>query len=327
MTQTIQQKFFTLNKGSKIPAIGVGCGSKWLKREDTEDTFCEPLVEQLVYTLSLPGIVHIDGAECYKTYSEIAKAYAKIQSSVETKKHRSEIWFTDKYSLPTKYSDNPVEALDKQLSKTGMEYVDLYLLHAPFIDEEKYGFDIVGAWKYMETLFKQGKAKNIGVSNFNVDDLEKILKSCEIKPVVNQIEFSPFLLNQSPGIYDFCIENGILIEAYSTLRLFLIDHDKKDPFYGYVDELSSKYGKSPSQVVLRWAEHKKVLPITTSSNPSRIAEAHYLYSDGFALTPEEVDQITLLGSKHEPLRQSWNSFEAYFTGKADAQTVAKSVTY
>ncbi|KAL6940430.1 hypothetical protein ACO0QE_004330 [Hanseniaspora vineae] len=315
MTQTIQQKFSILSNGSKIPAIGVGCGSKWFKEEDTEDTFREPLVEQLVYTLSLPGIVHIDGAECYKTYPEIAKAYAKIQSCAETKKPRSDIWFTDKYSTPTKYSENPVEAIDKQLGKTGLEYVDLYLLHSPFIDKEKYGFDIVGAWKYMETLYKQGKAKNIGVSNFNVEDLSKILESCEVKPVVNQIEFSPFLLNQSPGIYDFCIENGILIEAYSTLRLFLIDHDKEDPFYLYVDELSSKYGKSASQVVLRWAEHKGVLPITTSSNPSRIAEAHYLYADGFALAPEEVEQITLLGSKHEPLRQSWSRFEAYFTGK------------
>ncbi|CAI4871005.1 CLL_collapsed_G0007480.mRNA.1.CDS.1 [Saccharomyces cerevisiae] len=209
---SFHQQFFTLNNGNKIPAIAIiGTGTRWYKNEETDATFSNSLVEQIVYALKLPGIIHIDAAEIYRTYPEVGKALSL------TEKPRNEIFLTDKYSTQIKVSDSPAEGLDLALKKMGTDYVDLYLLHSPFVSKEANGFSLEEAWKDMEQLYKSGKAKNIGVSNFAVEDLQRILKVAEVKPQVNQIEFSPFLQNQTPGIYKFCQEHDILLEAYSPL--------------------------------------------------------------------------------------------------------------
>lgn len=203
-------------------------------------------------------------------------------------------------------SDSPAEGLDLALKKMGTDYVDLYLLHSPFVSKEVNGLSLEEAWKDMEQLYKSGKAKNIGVSNFAVEDLQRILKVAEVKPQVNQIEFSPFLQNQTPGIYKFCQEHDILLEAYSPLGPLQkkTAQDDSQPFFEYVKELSEKYIKSEAQIILRWVTKRGVLPVTTSSKPQRISDAQNLFS--FDLTAEEVDKITELGLEHEPLRLYWN---------------------
>ncbi|CAI4316403.1 CPA_1a_G0007630.mRNA.1.CDS.1 [Saccharomyces cerevisiae] len=298
---SFHQQFFTLNNGNKIPAIAIiGTGTRWYKNEETDATFSNSLVEQIVYALKLPGIIHIDAAEIYRTYPEVGKALSL------TEKPRNEIFLTDKYSTQIKVSDSPVEGLDLALKKMGTDYVDLYLLHSPFVSKEANGFSLEEAWKDMEQLYKSGKAKNIGVSNFAVEDLQRILKVAEVKPQVNQIEFSPFLQNQTPGIYKFCQEHDILLEAYSPLGPLQkkTAQDDSQPFFEYVKELSEKYIKSEAQIILRWVTKRGVLPVTTSSKPQRISDAQNLFS--FDLTAEEVDKITELGLEHEPLRLYWN---------------------
>ena len=121
-----------------------------------------------------------------------------------------------------KVTKDPIEGLETSLKRNNLEYVDLYLLHSPFISKEKNGFTLEEAWKQMEQLYKQGKAKNIGVSNFSVDDLQKLMATAEILPQVNQIEYNAFLLNQTPGIVRFCQDHKILVAAYSPLGLSLI---------------------------------------------------------------------------------------------------------
>lgn len=298
---SFHQQFFTLNNGNKIPAIAIiGTGTGWYKNEETDATFSNSLVEQIVYALKLPGIIHIDAAEIYRTYPEVGKALSL------TEKPRNEIFLTDKYSTQIKVSDSPAEGLDLALKKMGTDYVDLYLLHSPFVSKEANGFSLEEAWKDMEQLYKSGKAKNIGVSNFAVEDLQRILKVAEVKPQVNQIEFSPFLQNQTPGIYKFCQEHDILLEAYSPLGPLQkkTAQDDSQPFFEYVKELSEKYIKSEAQIILRWVTKRGVLPVTTSSKPQRISDAQNLFS--FDLTAEEVDKITELGLEHEPLRLYWN---------------------
>lgn len=298
---SFHQKFIVLNNGNKIPAIAIiGTGTRWFKNVETDATFSNSLVEQIMYALELPGIVHIDAAEIYKTYPEVGKALSL------TKKPRDEIFLTDKYSTQIKVSDSPAAGLEVSLKKMGTDYVDLYLLHSPFVSKEANGFTLEEAWKDMEQLYKAGKAKNIGVSNFAVKDLEKILKIAEVKPQVNQIEFSPFLQNQTPGIYKFCQDNNILLEAYSPLAPLQkkTAQDDSKPFFEYVKELSEKYFKSEAQIILRWVSKRGVLPVTTSSKPQRISDAQNLFS--FDLTAEEVDEITELGLAHEPLRLYWN---------------------
>lgn len=301
------QKFFTLGNGNKIPAIAVvGTGTRWFKTEETDATFSQELVEQVKYALTLPGIVHIDAAEIYRTYPELGAALR------ETKKPRDEIFITDKFSVAVKLSENPKEALDIALKKMGVDYVDLYLLHSPFVSKEKNGFTLEESWKYLEELYKSGKAKNIGVSNFAPEHLDRILAVAEIKPQVNQIEYSAFLQNQTPGIYEYAKKNGILLEAYAPLGPLQrkpADGDSQ-PFYQYVKELAEKYGKTEAQILLLWVYKRGVLPITTSSKSERVKQAQDVFS--FDLNDDEVQKITQLGLEHEPLRLYWtDEFDKY----------------
>lgn len=309
---SFSQEFFTLSNGNKIPGVGViGTGTAWYKQEETEATFSKALVEQVKFALTLPGIVHIDAAECYRTYPELGQALK------ESKKPRKEIFLTDKYSPQLKISENPIKGLNIALNKLGVDYVDLYLLHSPLITEKDHGFTLEDAWRQMEEIYRSGKAKNIGVSNFRIEDLERILKAGKIKPQVNQIEFNAFLQNQTPGIVNFCQEHDILVEAYSPLAPLQRkpENSASQPFYQYIAELSTKYGKTEAQILLRWVNDRQILPITTSSKPQRIEEAQNLFA--FDLTKDEVEKITRLGLHHEPLRLYWN--EQYDKYNAESQ--------
>jgi diketogulonate reductase-like aldo/keto reductase len=286
-------KYFTLSNGNKIPAISViGTGTQWYKTD--RSYFNDNLVEQLLIALSLPGVVHIDTAENYGTHRELGEALKK------TTKSRDDIWITDKYS---KIGKNPKEALYESLKLLGVDYVDLYLIHDPFYDEKKPGYDIIQAWKYLEELYKEGKAKNIGVSNWRVEDFEKLLPVAEVKPVVNQIEFSAFLQNQTPGIYEYAKEKNILLEAYSPLTPLSLRNGETGPFYDYLDELSKKYNQDAGVVLLNWVYSRGVLPVTTSSKKERIEKANGVFE--FQLELEEVNKITQLGEQHPTVRQYW----------------------
>lgn len=311
---SFHQEFFTLNNGKKMPAVAIiGTGTRWFKKTETAETFNNDLVDQISKGLTLPGIVHIDAAEIYRTYPEVGKALR------ETKKPRDQIFITDKYSTSLKITENPIVGLETSLKKLDLDYVDLYLLHSPFITVEKYGISLEEAWKDMETLYKQGKAKNIGVSNFAIEDLERILKICQIKPQVNQIEFNAFLQNQTPGIFKFCQSHDIRLEAYSPLSPFQKkpENYESDPFYIYVSDIAKKYGKTDAQVLLRWVTKRGVVAVTTSSKFSRVQEAQNLFS--FDLTQEEVDRITELGLTHPAQRLYWGEVYDKYNSEAQKQ--------
>ncbi|GME66757.1 unnamed protein product [[Candida] boidinii] len=287
-----------------IPNIGYGTGTKWYKYgNDTLDT---NLVSTLVTALK-KGINHIDSAEVYNTDLEIAEAIK--QSGIK----RSELFLTDKYfagdGTYTGHSkeSNPYLRLKKILSIWDTEYVDLYLLHAPFIKKESHGFTLKEAWNFLEKAKEEGLAKHIGVSNFKIEDLEIISENAKYKPEVNQIEFNAFLQNQTPGIVDYCQKNNILVEAYSPLGpLYKGDLSTAagKAFDDYVTELSEKYSVSKLQILLRWVQKKGIVPISTSSKPERMDE--FLSLSKLELTDEEVKKITELGSDYTPqLRQYW----------------------
>lgn len=297
---SMEQEFFTLNNGHHIPAIAIiGTGTKWFKRDGDESKISNELVESIEYALTLPGIVHLDAAEVYRTYPEVARALSS------TKKDRKDIFLTDKCSTYPKLSDSPKAALQKSLEKMGVDYVDLYLLHAPFISKETHGYSLEEAWQEMEELYNSGKARNIGISNFAVDDIERVLAVAKVKPQVNQIEYNAFLQNQTPGIYNYCLEKDILLAAYSPLAPLQKKPSNANgiPFYSYVNKLATKYGVTDSQILLRWVFQRHVLPVTTSSKAERINDAQNIFK--FKLEDSEVEQIKNLGLEHEPLRLYW----------------------
>lgn len=230
------------------------------------------------------GYNHLDTAEIYETEEGLSQAVKNTGAK------REELYLTTKVSLSM---EDPVAGLDASLARLKVDYVDLYLIHNPFECINR-GVSFGHAWKAMETCYKQGKAKAIGVSNFRVEDLEKVFETAEIKPMVNQIEFSAYLQNQSPGIVKFCQENDILVEGYSPMGVFL-PVNKNGPLLPLFDELAKKYKKTPAQINLRWVyQAKDILPITTSTKAARIKENLDFFD--FELTKEDADKITEVGN-------------------------------
>lgn len=302
---SLQGKSFKLSNGNTIPAIGYGVGTKWFKFGQNQ---IDDKVVEAVQLAIETGAPHIDGAEIYNTNKEIGQALAK--SGVK----REDIFITDKYfagdgSYKARSEEvNPYEALKADLKQFNIDYVDLYLIHAPFIKKETHGFDLVEAWQYLEKLVDDGFAKNIGVSNFTKEDLEVILNSKpKYKPAVNQIEYNAYLQNQTPGIVEFSKSNDILVSAYSPLGP--LSKGKPGPIDEYVEKLASKYGKTESQILLRSVLQNGILPITTSSKKERIQASLEIFD--FELTQDEVNEINKLG-KQKTLRQYWtNEYSKY----------------
>lgn len=277
-------KTYKLNDGNIIPAVGFGT---WQAKAGQ----CEEAVKNALAA----KYRHIDTAAIYGNEDEVGNAIRDLGV------RREHIFLTTK--LWNDRHQDAEAALDESLKKLKTDYVDLYLLHAPFIKKETHGFDLKEAWQSLEKAVHDGLTKNIGVSNFSVDDLKEVLEVAKIKPVVNQIEFNAYLQNQTPGVVEFSQQNGILVEAYSPLGPIV----KGEPgeFTEYLETLGSKYSKSASQVLLRWVIQKNVLPVTTSAKEERIAQFVDLFD--FKLADEEVKKITDLGAKHPVLRQYWTT--------------------
>ncbi|CAI8508855.1 unnamed protein product [Hanseniaspora opuntiae] len=265
-----------LDKDGNQIKIGFGVGSYWrIYKSENKVDFVPDLVEQLKTAIE-SGFKMIDGAEAYNTYPEIGAALK------ETGVKREDIWITDKYlskSYELRGSTGPIDSLNRALGLMDIDYVDMYLLHSPTITKENAGITLEEAWQQCEQLVEAGKAKQIGVSNFRVDDLERIMKICKIKPMCNQIEFHPYLQAQSPGIREY-FDNPIL---------------------AIVDRLSKKYNKTTSQVLLRWCTQLGVLALTTTSSAERIRQSLDIFD--FELTDDEM--IEIINTKDAKFFRGW----------------------
>lgn len=281
--------------GDKIPALGFGSGTAWKlqKRSRPEDKQHEPVEELIEGTKAaiLAGFTHIDTAEAYSTHYEVGQGIKK--SGVP----RSQLFVTDKYSPGspgTQKTSGPYETLQNALRTLELDYVDLYLLHTPRITPETIGITLEEAWLQVENIFKDGLAKNVGVSNFSVEYLERINKvATVVKPQVNQIEFHAYLQGQSPRILEFAKEHDILIEAYSPLAPLF--RARPGPLDDILPELEKKYAKNESQILLRWVYQQGILPLTTSSKVERLIDALNIFT--FELDQEDFDKITKLGKE------------------------------
>lgn len=293
-----------------IPLLGFGSGTYYFK-EDGDNEVNQVLVNMQIAALKA-GFTHMDSAECYGNDRELRESLQVVINDGTYK--REDLFITEKYYSGANgsyeghsKSANPYARLQKFLEDVNTPYVDLYLLHAPFIQKETHGFDLKGAWKFMQQCKDEGLAKRIGVSNFEVKDLEEIWGSTETNPEVNQIEYNAFLQDQTPGVVEFCRKNNVILEAYSPLGpLYKGDLTQGVglQFKILLEALSNKYHRSENQILLRWVIEEGIIPISTTSKQERLEELKGVF--GWKMDKEDVEKIETLGKQYKPtLRQWW----------------------
>lgn len=254
----------TLNNGIKIPKVGFGV---W-KVADEE-------APKTVSQAFDAGYRLIDTAKIYGNEVGVGKAIASSSLS------RDELFITTKVWNSDQGYEETLQAIDESLDKLGLDYVDLYLVHWPTPMYDQY----VETYKALETIYKDGRAKAIGVCNFNIEHLQRLEQECSIVPTVNQVECHPYLQQQELKAY--CAEKGIALQAYSPLmngKTVLEDRT--------IVALAEKYGKTAAQIILRWHLQSDHLIIPKTVTPIRMTENIQLFD--FELTAEDIAQITAL---------------------------------
>ncbi len=247
---------FTLNNGVEMPYLGLGV---YLSRDGRE-------VEQAIHWAIEFGYRHIDTAAIYHNEEGVGNAVKTSGVSRDELFVVSKVWNTDQGYEST------LRAFDNSMKRLGLDYLDLYLIHWPV--KAKYH----DTWKALEKLYREERIRAIGVSNFMQHHLEDLLSGAEVVPMVNQMEFHPYLVQQD--LLDYCKAKDIQYEAWSPLMQGrIVDVEA-------LNELGSKYGKSPAQIVLRWDLQKGVITIPKSVKKHRIQENADLFD--FSLTPDEV---------------------------------------
>ena len=254
----------TLANSIKMPTLGLGT---WQSKEGSE-------VEQSVRWAIDLGYRHIDTAAAYKNEEGVGRAIRDSGVPREQIFLTTKLWNDDH----RKGYDACLKAFDASLQKLGMDYVDLYLIHWPVKEMYK------EAWRALEHIYATGRAKAIGVSNFLVHHLEDLLTTAKVKPMVDQVEFHPHLI-QKP-LMAFCRKHGIVEEAWSPLMRGKIGQ------LDVVNAIAASNGKTPAQIVLRWNLQHGLVTIPKSVKRERLVENAALYD--FELSPDDMGRIDAL---------------------------------
>ncbi len=253
---------FTLHNGVEMPYLGLGV---YLSKDGQE-------VSNAVKWALQAGYRHIDTASIYANEEGVGSGIKVSGIPREDVFLVSKVWNSDQGY------DSTLKAFDDSLERLGTDYLDLYLIHWPVAGKYK------DTWKALEKLYKEKRIRAIGVSNFMQHHLEDLLGEAEIVPMVNQMEFHPYLVQQS--LIDFCNSKHIQYEAWSPM---MQGHIFKDPEF---QKLASKYNKTIAQIVLRWDLQKGVVTIPKSSKKERILANADLFD--FELSQEDMDHLDSL---------------------------------
>ncbi len=254
-----------LNDGNNIPQLGFGTFQ--INPEDTAEAVSKAIEI---------GYRHIDTAQMYGNEREVGEGIRA--SGLE----RGDVFITSKLNNSFHDPDDARESFDETLSELGYDYVDLFLIHWPL--PTRYDGDFVSTWKVMEEFQRDGRARSIGVSNFQPEHLDQLASETDTVPAVNQIEVHPYLTNDSVRAYGQ--EHGIVTEAWSPIAQGGVLEDST------ITQISEKVGKTPAQVVLRWHIQRGDIVFPKSVTPSRIQENFELFD--FELEQDDMEEITNL---------------------------------
>jgi len=264
--QLTLQSSIILNNGAEIPRLGLGV----YQTPPGEHT-----LRAVKYALNI-GYRHIDTAWLYDNERDVGRAV--LESGIEREEIfiTTKVWNSDQGYRPT------LKACEKSLRCLGLSYIDLYLIHWPVQGKNK------DTWKAMIQLLRDGKTRAIGVSNYEIFNLQEIIQNFDVVPSVNQVEFHPFLYQER--LLEFCKNNNIQLEAYSPLtRGQRLNHPT-------VIRLAEKYGKTLAQILIRWNLQHGLVVIPKSKNENRIRENSQVFD--FQL---EEEDMKLLNSLNEDL--------------------------
>ncbi|MBG9756017.1 aldo/keto reductase [Lysinibacillus sphaericus] len=257
----------TLNNGLKMPLVGYGV----FRVPEGED------LAEAVKTAIAKGYRSIDTAQVYRNEESVGRGIrAAIEEGLVT---REELFITSKVWNDGLSYEETLAAYDSSLAKIGLDYLDLYLVHWPGIDT-----NYLDVYKALEKIYQDGRVRSIGVSNFHVHHLEYLLKEATVVPVINQIEFHPHLTQEEVRAY--CTDKGIQVEAWSPLMNGALLEE------ALIQELASKYGKTPAQIVLRYDVQHNVVTIPKTMTETRMIENLDIFD--FALTDDEMTQLDAL---------------------------------
>ena len=255
----------TLNNGQQIPQLGFG-----VFLIEPQDTVAA------VSTALEAGYRHIDTAEMYGNEQEVGEAIRR--SGLE----RGEIYITSKLNNDAHEPDDARRAFDESLKALGLDYLDLFLIHWPL--PTRYDGDFVSTWRTLEEFYREGRARSIGVSNFQPHYLRRLHGESEIIPAVNQIEVNPYLTQDE--LRGFCAEHQIAVEAWSPLGRGNVLEDPE------IATIARRAAKTPAQVVLRWHIQRGDIVFPKSVTAGRIRENIDIFD--FGLSADEVEAITAL---------------------------------
>lgn len=244
-----------LSNGVKMPWLGLGL----LYVPDGE------VVENAVRWALETGYRSIDTASFYGNETGVGRAIK--QSGIP----REEIFVTSKVWNTEQGYDQTLAAFEASLKRLDMDYVDLYLVHWPVADKFK------ETYRAVETIYESGRARAIGVSNFLIHHLEALLEEARLAPMVNQVEFHPYL--QQPDLQAFCREHQIQLEAWRPIMKGQVNQVPE------LIQLGQKYGKTPPQVTLRWILQHQIVTIPKSQNKQRIQDNADIFD--FEIEPED----------------------------------------
>ncbi len=269
---------YTLSNGVKIPKLGLGT---WFIDDDKAEDAVKEAVK-LGYRL-------IDTAQAYGNECGVGEGVRNCGLP------RNEIFVTSKVAAEAKSYESAAASIDETLSKMGLDYIDMMIIHSPqpwaeFRIEKRYFKENKEVWRALEDAYTAGKIKAIGVSNFLQDDLENILADCKIKPMVNQILLH--ISNTNTELIDFCNKNGILVEAYSPIA-----HGKALK-NDAITAMAKKYGVSTAQLCIRYVIQLGTVALPKTGNPVHMkdnANVDFEISDEDMKALKEMEHIDNYG--------------------------------